>query len=86
MWREAESLLDTVLVIRPGNPRAISGKVHVILGRARALKAAGKDAGPELARAERFLHAAQHHPRFRWLVPVKEDLIRRTRKELARVS
>jgi len=86
VWKETEALLDTVLTIRPGNPRAISGKVHVILGRARILRAAGGDPGPELARAERFLHAAQHHPVFRWLVPVKEDLIRRTRKELAGLS
>ncbi|BDU71192.1 serine/threonine-protein kinase [Mesoterricola silvestris] len=86
MWKETEGLLDTALTIRPGNPRAISGKVHVILARARLLKALGRDPRPELARAERFLHAAQHHPFFRWLVPVKEDLIGRTRKELARLS
>jgi hypothetical protein len=84
--REAEALLDTVLTIRPGSPRGISAKVHVILCQARLLKSLGRDPRPELDRAGRFLEKAQHHPAFRWLVPVKEDLIRRTRKELGRLS
>jgi len=86
LWQEAEALLDTTLVIRPWGPRGISGKVHAILGRARCLKALGRDPRPELARAEAFLRRAQPTPAFRWLIPANEDLIRRTREELAGLS
>jgi hypothetical protein len=86
VWKEAEALLDTVLTIRPGSPRGLSAKVHVILGRARAERALGRDPGPDLARAERFLAAAEPFPPFRWLVPLKQELIRRTRKELGKVT
>jgi len=80
--REAEQVVDTVLAIRPAYPRAISAKVHVILSQARALKALGRDPRPELARAERFLAGARPEFAFTWLIPIKADLIRRTKEEL----
>ena len=85
-WQEAENLVDIVLAIRPGSPRGNSAKIHVLLGRARTLHGLGQDPGPDLARAERFLDTCELTPAFTWLVPLKRDLIRRTREELGRVS
>jgi hypothetical protein len=82
LWEEAEALADLVLVIRPESPRALSAKVHAALGRARAERRLGRDPGPDLARAERFLRGAEPAPAFLWLIPLKEDLVRRTRAEL----
>jgi len=86
MWKEAEDLVDIALTIRPGSPRGISAKVHVILGRARLLKALGRDPRPDLVRAEHYLWSAPPTPSFQWLIPLKRDLVRRTREELGRLS
>jgi len=86
VWAQAEQLVDVVLAIRPENPRALSAKVHIILGRARAVRATGRDPGPELARAERFLDRAEPDPGFRWLLAGKRRLIALTRERLARLS
>ena len=86
VWAQAEQLVDVVLAIRPENPRALSAKVHILLGRARAARAAGLDPEPELARAERFLDRAEPEPGFRWLIPDKRRLIRVTRDRLGRLS
>jgi len=86
LWKEAEDLVDIVLTVRPGSPRGHSAKVHAILGRAKTLKRLGRDPGPELARAEHHLATTEPAPDFKWLLPIKRDLIRRTREELGRVS
>jgi hypothetical protein len=83
-WKESEALVDTVLAIRHRYPRAISAKVHVILGRARTLKALGRDPGPDLARAEAFLAKAQPVKPYGWLLPLKWNLVARTRGDLER--
>jgi serine/threonine-protein kinase len=81
-WAECERLVDVVLAIRPRLPRAISAKVHVLLGRARVLRALGGDPRHELARAEHYLAGVHPLPGFGDQVLRKRDLIRRTREEL----
>jgi tetratricopeptide (TPR) repeat protein len=82
VWEESEGLVDAALALRPRYPRAISAKVHVLLGRARALRALGRNPRPALDKAERYLAGVHPLPAFADQVPRKRELIRRTREEL----
>ncbi len=61
-WDEAEHLADQLVALRADSPRAVLAKVRVILQRACALAAAGRDPEPELLRAERTLAAGAGLP------------------------
>ena len=82
VWREAEGLVDVVLAIRPRYTRAISAKVYVLLGRARAVRALGGDPGPVLDRAEAFIGSARPLPSVAWLTLRKRQQILKAREEL----
>jgi len=66
-WDEAEQLADQLVALRADSPRAVAAKAQVLLRRASALAAAGRDPEPELLRAERTLAAAAGLPQ---LAPV----------------
>lgn len=83
LWDEAEALADGALALRPRYPGAISAKVHVLLGRARTLKALGRDWAAELDRAGAFLRTARPVDDYAWLLPVKRAQVARTRSRLA---
>jgi hypothetical protein len=67
-WAGAGRLVDRALAIRPDGPQGVAAKTELMLARAWALAAAGRDPEPELRQAERFLAPWSEQPELGQLV------------------